>query len=248
MPQDRPSASTPATPPAGGTSLFGAIGGLVSATVQTASSGASTAATTVSTALSGAGSAVANVTVTAVDHLNCASSAQNINTCVAQGTKDVSNCAQTNDACLCQTYGNLARCYSSCKSLSAQVDQYQSQSADHCMKAGLKPNSTASVSSPTSSVSSPTSSDSSPTSSNSSSTSPTLSQTFSRTRRPQTPPVTRRPQREEISIYFGSVGSLRKCAIIFFSARFDFTLRPSCTSRISRRSVHLVLPALKLGS
>ncbi|POW12758.1 hypothetical protein PSTT_04412 [Puccinia striiformis] len=144
------SASTPATPPAGGTSLFGAIGGLVSATVQTASSGASTAATTVSTALSGAGSAVANVTVTAVDHLNCASSAQNINTCVAQGTKDVSNCAQTNDACLCQTYGNLARCYSSCKSLSAQVDQYQSQSADHCMKAGLKPNSTASVSSPTS--------------------------------------------------------------------------------------------------
>ncbi|OAV91912.1 hypothetical protein PTTG_02621 [Puccinia triticina 1-1 BBBD Race 1] len=130
--------STPPPAPAGVSNSTGdASSALADGATKAATDGASAVANVTGAAINGAQTTVSNLTTPQVDDQSCGSSSKNINACLKQVGKDVSSCPQTDDACLCQTYANLASCYNGCPSLSAQGDQYKSQSAQHCSMPGV---------------------------------------------------------------------------------------------------------------
>lgn len=73
----------------------------------------------------------------------CGTAQQNFNQCINKVGKDISSC--TDNTCLCQTYANIAACYNGCKELEDQGKQYQAQSSQYCQTAGVKPNTTATL-------------------------------------------------------------------------------------------------------
>ncbi|PLW25174.1 hypothetical protein PCANC_26243 [Puccinia coronata f. sp. avenae] len=84
----------------------------------------------------------------------CGSAQQNLNQCIDKVGKDINNCGD--NTCLCQTYANIAACYNGCAELLAQGQSYQAQSAQYCSLAGVKANTTATVTTSPAVTSTPT--------------------------------------------------------------------------------------------
>ncbi|EFP93966.1 hypothetical protein PGTUg99_022962 [Puccinia graminis f. sp. tritici] len=122
------------------------------------SSSNTTAQPSDSTAASSSTFAPTNFTPVTVSGTTCGSAQQNLNQCITKVGKDISSC--TDNVCLCQTYANIAACYNGCAELVDQGKQYQAQSSQYCSVAGVKPNTTATVTPPAASA--PTTSTSSP--------------------------------------------------------------------------------------
>jgi len=139
---------------------------LAQGTNNTASTAANTSAApasnnlttspTDSTAASSAAFTPTNFTPATVSGTTCGSAQQNLNQCITKVGKDISSC--TDNTCLCQTYANIAACYNGCAELVDQGKQYQAQSAQYCTVAGVKPNTTATVTPTPSSSQAPTNS------------------------------------------------------------------------------------------
>ncbi|KNZ62220.1 hypothetical protein VP01_129g10 [Puccinia sorghi] len=106
-------------------------------------SGNSITSPTDSTAASSVAFTPTNFTPATVSGTTCGAAQQNLNQCITKVGKDISSC--TDNTCLCQTYANIAACYNGCPELVDQGKQYQAQSAQYCTVAGVKPNTTATV-------------------------------------------------------------------------------------------------------